>query len=359
MRLVSVTKLTPDMVLAKSIYYNNCLLLKAGQYNLDRYLNHLSRLGFESVYIEDSKSAGIEIPDAISDHTRIACKNIVYQTMTDFSRNLTVDISRFTDTISVLIDDITLNSDVQISLNNISATDEYTFNHSVNTTVYSMLLAKRLNYTRPMLEKLAAGTLLHDLGKVLLDKKILLKEGPLTQDEFEYIKQHTTLGYNALKDCENLPALSKLISLYHHENMDATGYPTGTPAGSLHEFVRIVAVADVFDALTSTRCYRRKWSNLKAADYLIEIAGTKLDLNLVSNFIQQIAVYPNGSTVQLSNQTLAIIKDQNKNMPLRPIVRVFADSNGKEIDMYEIDLMKELNITILDNDSIEDDKAMH
>jgi putative nucleotidyltransferase with HDIG domain len=342
--------LKPDMILAKPIYYRDCLILKDGQNNIDRFANNLRNMGIDYVYVEDSKSYGIEIPDAISEETRVSCKRIIRQTITDLSNNTTVDMSCMSEAVQNIVNDILMNPDVQISLNDIGAADEYTFSHSVSTTVYALLIAKRLGYSSLLMEKLAAGTLLHDMGKVLLDKNILFKEGKLTDEEFEYVKQHTTYGYNALKKCTNITELSKIISLYHHERMDGTGYPYGTPAGELHEFARIVAIADVYDALTSDRCYRKKWSANKAANYLIEFSDTKFDTSLVATFIQLIAIYPNGSMVRLSDQKLGIVKEQNRSLPLRPIVRVIADEKGREIDMYEIDLMKDLSITIIESE---------
>jgi putative nucleotidyltransferase with HDIG domain len=351
MRTVSLSMLRPDMVLAKAIYHNDCLILRKGLSDLNRFTDSLKRLGIEYVYVEDAKSDGIEIPDAISEETRVTCKRILRQTIDDFENNAVVDLSDMLGTINNIIDEIIAKPDIQISLNDISAADEYTFSHSVSTTVYSLLIAKQLNYTKAMMEKLAAGTLLHDMGKVFLDKKILNKTEPLTPEEFDYIKTHTTLGYEALKKCPNITELSRIISLYHHERMDGTGYPTGTPAGELHEFTRIVALADVYDALIVNRCYRRKWSTNQAVNYLIENAETKFDLKLVSIFVKQIAIYPNGSMVRLSNNATGIVKEQNKNFPLRPIIRVITDEKGNNIDVYdEIDLMKELSITIVESE---------
>jgi len=132
--------------------------------------------------------------------------------------------------------------------------------------------------------------------------------------------------------------------------MDGTGYPNGEFAGDLHEFTRIVAIADVFDALVSDRCYRRKWSSNNAVNYLVECAETQFDLKLVSVLIKQIAIYPNGSMVRLSNNVIGIVKEQNKNFPLRPIIRVINDEFGNEIEMYEIDLMQVLSVTILESE---------
>lgn len=350
MRLVSLSMLNPEMVLAKSIYYNDCLVLREGQNDLARFTNSLRNMGIDCVYVEDAKSNGIEIPDAISEETRRSCKRILHQTIDDFEKKSVVDLEDLSDTIHNIIQDILSNEDLQVSLNDISASDEYTFSHSVSTTVYSLLIARKLGYNKPNMEKLAAGALFHDIGKILLDKKILNKEESLESEEFEYIKLHTTLGYEALKKCPSLTELSRIVSLYHHERMDGSGYPTGAMAGDLHEFIRIVAVADTYDALVSDRCYRRKWSSNKAVNYLIENAETKFDTNIVSVFIKQIAIYPNGSMVRLSDNSIGIIKEQNKNFPLRPVVRVITDQEGNEIKPYEVDLMKVLSITIIESE---------
>lgn len=350
MRLVSLSMLKPDMVLAKSIYYRDCLVLRSGQGDLEQYVNSLTKLGIDCVYVEDSKSNGIEIPDAISEETRVSCKRILRQTISDFENKAVVDISDMSDTLLSIIDDILTNDDLLVSLNDISASDEYTFAHSVSTTVYSLLIAKQLGYNKLLMEKLAAGALFHDIGKILLDKSILNKNGYLDTDEKEHIKLHTTLGYQTLKKCVNLTELSRIVALYHHERMDGSGYPSGIKAGELHEFVRIVSVADTYDALVSDRCYRPKWSSNQAVNYLIENAETKFDTKMVSAFIRQIAIYPNGSMVRLSDNCIGIVKEQNKNFPLRPVVRVITNKNGKDIDPYEIDLMKILSITILESE---------
>lgn len=350
MRLVSISMIKPDMSLAKAIYYEDTLILRAGVTNLQRFANSLKKLGIDYVYVEDSKSDGIEIPDAISEETRVNCKKILRQTIDDFENKTVIDLTHMSSTINDIIDEILANPDIQVSLNDISASDEYTFSHSVSTTVYSLLMANQLGYSRSMMEKLAAGTMLHDMGKILLDKKILNKQGQLTPEEFDHIKQHTTLGYEALKKCINLTELSRIIALQHHERMDGTGYPNGYPAGELHEFTRIVAIADVYDALVSDRCYRSKWSSNNAVNYLVQHAETQFDLKLVSVLIKQIAIYPNGSLVRLSNNSIGIIKEQNKNFPLRPIVRVISDENGIDVEPYEIDMMKVLSITILESE---------
>ncbi len=358
MRLVSTSMLRQDMVLARSVYHKDCLILKAGQRDIGRFVHNLHNMGIEYVYIEDNKSDGIVIPDAISEKTRVKCKKVLRATIKEFAKRSTLEVEGLVDSVDSIINDILYNKDVQVSLNDISTTDDYTFSHSVSTTVYSLLLAKELGYSRSMLQKLAVGTMLHDMGKVLLDKEVLFKKDQLTPEEFEYIKQHTVLGYQALKRCIGITELSRIVSLTHHERMDGSGYPRAVKAGNLHDFARIVAIADVYDALTTDRCYRKKWSNERAVNYLIEYSGSKFDTNLVGRFIQQIAIYPNGSMVRLSDMTYGVVVRQNRSMPLRPVVRVVSDKYGNDVDIYEIDLMKELSITIIQSEiEIQDSKS--
>ena len=136
----------------------------------------------------------------------------------------------------------------------------------------------------------------------------------------------------------------------HHERLDGSGYPQGLPGNELNEYIRIVSIADVYDALTTDRCYRKKWPANQAMDFLVARSEKEFDPQLVGLFTQQLAVYPNGSLVRLSNQCLGIVSDQNRSMPLRPFVRVIQDAEGREIAPYELDLMKELSVTIIESE---------
>lgn len=350
MRLISVQKIDPHMRLAKPIYYRDTLVLKEGCTDLQRFTDKLVNLGITFIYIKDEISDGIEIPDVVQCATRHTCKVTLQQTIKNYIGTNTFDISTLSDSITKLLDEILENTDVMVSLKNIGSSDESTYIHCISTTIYALLLATELGYQDDMLKKLAMGTILHDIGKLLLDSKIIFKNDRLTDDEFEYVKAHTTLGYQALQKCSSLTELSRIIALEHHEKLNGTGYPNHTISKELHPFIRIVTIADVYDALTSDRCYRRHWTAKQAFDHLIEFSGTLYDTEYVRLFTQHISIYPNGSIVRLSNQSLAIVKEQNKNMPERPIVRVVANPNGHVIKSYLIDLMYELSITIIESE---------
>lgn len=359
MRLIATSQVKPNMILARPIYNDGCLILAQGTNNLERYIRSLNRLGIYEIYIEDAISEGIDVPDALTIKTRNICKETIRRTLKDFTKKGKLQVDNIESTIDLVIEEILENQDVLISLNDIGAADEYTYTHSVSTTVYALMLGKKLGYAKEMLKRLAMGAILHDIGKIYIDRDIIFKQGKLTDKEYEYVKKHTLLGYSALKSCSSLSELSRIIALTHHEYMDGTGYPRGLSGGELHQFSRIVTIADVYDALTSTRCYRPKWSNKQAMDMLMQSCGTKFDTDLVCRFLQLVAVYPNGIQVKLMDGRVGIVKEQNPGMPLRPIIRILEEADGTKTEMYDVDLMTELNVVIAEDEFeyIIDDKS--
>lgn len=347
MRKVSITKITPDMRLGKSIYHHNQLYLSSGIKDIGRFSDGLQHLGITSVYIEDSISEDIEITDAISDSTRLKCKDVLQQALNQIRKQGSFDLSHISEATSMIIDDILSRPDVLVSLNDIETTDDSTLVHSVNTTVFSLLIGLQLKLSTVELNNLAVGTILHDIGKTLINPQILYKNGRLTPDEFKVVKQHTCAGYEALKQNPLLTELSRIISLQHHERLDGSGYPYGLKGDKIHKFSQIVSIADMYDALTAERCYRNSLTNYQAYEILIGESTMKLDAHLLQKFLNNIAIYPNGSSVRLSDGSQGIIRDQNRTAPLSPIVRVINDTKGKATKLYDIDLSKNINLTIL------------
>ena len=350
MRLVSIDMLTPEMKIARAVYNQGTLILPAGRSNVTRYIANLRNMGIEYVYVEDGKSAGIEIPDAIAERTRTSCKQLLQSAMQQFSITDKLETKELENCVGSVISEILKTPDVQVSLNDIASTDEYTYTHSVSTMVYSLMIARKLNYSEQKMTLLGMGTLLHDIGKMLIDRDVMFKEGQLTQKEYEYVKMHSLYGYQAMRRITTVPEQVRQIAYMHHERLDGSGYPQGLKGEELNEYVRIVSIADVYDALTTDRCYRKKWPANKAMDFLMERSGKEFDPELVGLFTQQLAVYPNGSLVRLSNQFLAIVSEQNRSMPLRPFVRVVQDPQGRDVTPFEVDLMKELSITIIESE---------
>lgn len=348
MRKVPIEMLTPDMVLARSIFQNRALLIGAGTKELQMYADKFAALGIRQLYIEDMAGEGIEIPDAISEKTRLQCKDTLYDTFHRFHKQGFLDTEEVSEVLENVLDEILSNKDILISLGDIGTTDDATLTHSVNTTIYALTIANSLNYSRHMLQRLAEGAILHDIGKTCVSSKILYKKGKLSPEEFEHIKTHTLLGYEALKLNYSLTETSRQIVLYHHERLDGSGYPKGLKGDEIPEFAKIVAIADIYDALTAERCYRPSWSNVEAIEQLTRDALTGIDAKLTRSFINNLAIYPNGSIVKLSNGEYGVIKEQNRGLPYNPIVRIIEKKDNVHVPKGEVDLSKVLNLTVVE-----------
>lgn len=346
MRKVYLPDIQPHMYLARDIYHFNGLLLKAGTCNLNRYLNSLSNLGISFLYINDKLSEDIEIPDAIAEDTRNRCKDALQDTLFHFRTEGHVDTVHITEAVDSLIEDLLSQKEVLVSLHDIATTDDNTLVHSINTTVYALLMGKRLELNKVEMQVLAEGAILHDIGKTLLNPKILFKTTQLTKEEFSHIQNHPLWGYEALQRNPLLTELSRLLALQHHERLDGSGYPYHLKDKEIHKFSKILAIADIYDALTSERCYRKGMSNHRAYETLMAEAGSKIDAELLHIFFNNIAIYPNGSIVTLSNGLRGIVKSQNIDAPFRPLIRIIDDTKKEAIKLYDLDLLEDLTLQI-------------
>lgn len=357
MRKVSLRFLTPDMILAKPVYHIDQLMLKVGTGNLDRFIDSLERLGITHLYVTDKLSEDIVVEDAISQETRQHCKDVLFSTMRTLNGQGILETDALAESADEVMEEILRNPSVLVSMNEIGTADDSTFNHSINVAIYSIFMARQLDYPKARMKKLAMGLLLHDVGKTMLDQEILYKKGKFTQEEYEHVKSHTVLGYEALKQTDSLTELSRIVALSHHERLDGSGYPYGLKGDEIHEFARIASIVDIYDALISERCYHKKRSIYDAVKMMKDQAAGRLDPDLLALFIQCLAIYPNGTMVRLSDGTLGIVKCQNSHMPYRPVVRIVRDRLDKLTKPYDIDLSRDLYINIKEASYIEDDNG--
>ncbi len=348
MRRIPINELNNEMVLAKPIYQGTRLILERDASHLTKHIKQLENLGIFYVYVKDEWAKDISIPDAIREETREKCMQAVSAIFNRLKQQGNLDLSELGEMVQSILDDIFSQNDIISCLHHISSIDDDTMSHCINTTIYSLLIGKRKNFSREQLTTLAKGSILHDIGKVDLNEIILLKASSLSPEEYSHIKEHATFGYTLLKQCNQLPEEAKLISLQHHERLDGSGYPNGLKGDQIHPYARIAAVADMFDALTTARCYRRSMSNQRAYQILTEDADAgKLDKNLVHLLFEHVAVYPNGIIVYLSDGTHGIVKQQNPGQPFRPVVRIVDDTLGiNNVNLYDLDLSKHTELSI-------------
>ncbi len=336
------------MILAKGIYSCKGKVLLAGGVKLTGgYIDRLKEIGLSEIYIEDGISKDIHIRDIIDDQTRIAAKTTIYQVFRDLKLKKSFDVPLVSEIVNRIVDDLLSNKNIMINLTDLRSLDEYIFAHSVNVAVISIVIGKTLGYNQLQLRDLGIGAILHDIGKTEIPLEILNKPERLEEDEIKIMKKHTELGYEILKRHGNISTLSRGISLMHHERIDGTGYPYGKKGDEIHEFAKIVAIADTYDAMTSNCEYKKKVSPDKAIEYLVSTGDYNFDYNIVKLFLNHVAIYPVGTIVRLNTKQRGIVMDNNQYSPTRPIVRILRDQNpDSNCEFEEIDLQKKFTVFI-------------
>ncbi|HWR41404.1 MAG TPA: HD-GYP domain-containing protein [Patescibacteria group bacterium] len=178
--------------------------------------------------------------------------------------------------------------------------DEYTFQHSINVSIIAGIIAKWMGFKGAELRQVVLTGLLHDIGKTQVPLEILNKPGKLTPQEMAIMKRHTAFGYDLLKKAEVAPHVF-LGALQHHERNDGTGYPLRVSHENIHEYARITAVADLYDAMTSNRVYQKKRTPFVVIETLAREMFSALDPTICLAFLDNIRSYLMGGTVVLSN----------------------------------------------------------
>lgn len=245
-----------------------------------------------------------------------------------------------------LVDNVLTNRYAMLQLTGLKNYDEYTFYHSANVAILSLALGSLITSDYRFLSVLGTGALLHDIGKLAIDTRILNKPGPLTPEEWAAMREHPVAGAEMT---ELMPGVDKaaLVSiLEHHMRWDGTGYPTREPRRKQHLTSRIVAVADSYDAMTSQRSYSAPRVQDEAIALLAKSAGTSLDPVLVRLFIGLMGLYPPRSVVRISDGSIAIVVAPAEGEPTRPLVRVIAGADGNVVEPHDVVLAERPDLTV-------------
>ena len=233
------------------------------------------------------------------------------------------------------------NKDALVSLLRIKDKDEYTYTHCVAVSALCISFSERLGHNHKEIKAVGIGGLLHDIGKVKIPNEILKKPGPLTQKEFEIMKKHVHHGYCMLQDATRIEDSSICVTTHHHERLDGTGYPAGLKGDEISAFGQLAAIVDIYDALTSERCYKGAMPPTDALKKIFEWSPVYLNRDLVERFITHVGIYPIGTVVRLESGLIGVVVGHGENGLLYPTVRaVFDTKANKRIDPFDINLSK-------------------
>jgi HD-GYP domain-containing protein (c-di-GMP phosphodiesterase class II) len=345
-------------------------LLRAGVRISDSYRQSLVRAGITTVWIDDGLSQGIEPLEVLEAVTKQRATTAIRDAFRDVTQALgqgaaTVSsdtVQEMREVAELIVGDVAGNVHSALALNDLANADGYTLKHSLAVTTLGLSIGmrvmqkygwtdlhgkRRYDGIEDRLAVLGVGLLLHDIGKLAVPAEILRKPGPLTDEEWNAMRAHPTLGVQILKKADDISPLARAVVRSHHERWNGTGYPDRLSGAEIHQFARIAAVADVFDALTSDRYYRKALAIHEGYDFVVDRSGKDFDPEVVDLFKTCVAPYPPGTPVVLSDGNCGLVKEVRQQAVKSPVVRIIVDASGALVTPHDIDLSQARDITIV------------
>lgn len=233
--------------------------------------------------------------------------------------------------VSELVTTISTNVNTALWLTSLRSRTEEAAAHCLNTSILSIAFARHLGYSHDKMQIVGLGALLHDIGFARTPVNILQKPGALTDKEYEIVKKHPKDGYAVLKLTQQIPDEALDIVLHHHEREDGSGYPDGLKGSEIAEAVRLVAIADAYDSMTSERPYRKAIAPQDALTTLHKRSGNQFGQSLMEEFIKCVGIYPIGSLVLLNTGALGVVVSSNPDARLKPLILLVRDEEGRDV----------------------------
>lgn len=351
MIFVPLKYLKSGMTVAKDIHSSLSFLplLVSGQALTDTLIYKLTRNNVQGVYIESNFGSELAPEEFLTPEfkqkTMLEMRN-TYAEFTSKKEFSTKMLNSFTHIAEDIIKFILSKDECLFNIIDIKDYDTYTYTHSMYVSILSAMMGIKLGYSQSLLTELALCGLLHDTGKVDVPIEIINKTTPLTDTEFEMIKTHPTRALLRLKSHHQI-SMSVLMGIgNHHEKFDGTGYPAGLSGFEIPEFGRILALADVYDALTSERPYRQACTSGETIEYMLGCADSHFDIDLLQIFLKTVVAYPVGTILKLSNGNIAVVTQNSSLNILRPQIRVIFPLEQQGVDIDLASSVEHLNVTI-------------
>ncbi|QSX07136.1 HD-GYP domain-containing protein [Sedimentibacter sp. zth1] len=356
MIFVPIDRVCKNMVLARDIKIysydlKNIDLLKKGLKLSLKSIDRLKHIGYSGIYVyeDNEKTKTLEKPKQIlnTELREKAIDNIekLFQHIDNNDKVNDILLENVNNVSNKIVDNIVHNKRYLVNIIDLKLYDDYTYHHSLSVSVLATSIGISLKLSKKSLYELSLCGILHDIGKIQIPHYIIAKPSKLTFEEFDIIKEHPPKGSNYL--IKNRLVTENIYNgvMSHHEKYDGTGYPYKLKGDQIPLFGRIIAIADVYDALTSDRPYRKSVLPSEAIEYIMGNNGIMFDPKIVKAFLMKIAPYPVNECVKLSDGNVGIVTKVYSENPIRPVVKLLNNTN-KIYDLYNnLNLM---NVTIVE-----------
>ncbi len=280
-----------------------------------------------------------EAPKAVSTYNNaVAIMNDVLTTVRD---GRSVDVETVRSAVTPMIDSVLRNPDAMSWFVTLQKQDDYSYHHSIATSVWAVVLGRHLGFDRRSLDKLAIGGMLLDIGKTRLPQEILQKPDRLSPHEADLMCQHVDFSLDMVKSSHGISRDILDMIQSHHERHDGSGYPQGLSGADIPVYGRIAGIVDCYDAMVTTRPYQGARSSYDAVRELNKLSGTLFQKELVEQFVQALGMFPTGSLVEFNTGEVGIVVEQNRVRRLRPKVMLLLDQSKQPIKKNRtVDLRK-------------------
>jgi len=335
MKLVDIETVEPGQILGKTIFSSNGTVLLSVGVQLTVYMiSTLKRIGVTTIYIDNPLYRDITIDEMLSDETKQAVIHQMSEMFETLRSGKSFSTKAVGQTVDDLLEDILKNQNILIHLSDIRTADNAMFLHAMNVCMMSSLLGLNMGLNMLQLKDLAIGALLHDIGKLGAPE---VQEGRM---------HHAWRGFDLLKNKREYSLLIAHVAFQHHEAIDGSGAPRGMKGEEIHNYAKIVAVANMYDNLIYNSADQVPLMPHEACERLNAMSGTTLDHEVLVHFMRIISIYPNGISVKLSNRQTGVVVGQHRGLPGRPIVRVIDKEGDEAVGYNEIDLAQHPTIFI-------------
>jgi len=301
----------------------------------------------KKVFTEIAKEAKIKEETAVvsslneevkkAEEIRQEASKVIQNIMTDARLGNAFTIEQAEAVVDKVVTSAIRNNHALVSLARMRRSNQFLFEHSVSTCALMVAFSKSFGYNEEMQHEAGLGALFHDIGMSHIPSQIINKPGKLTRTEYAEIKRHVDYGSNILNRIVDSSSITLLMAMEHHERYNGRGYPNNLRQDNLSKIGQMMAIVDVYDAMTSTRGYRQAATPSEAMVELLNRSDKEFHGELIQRFIQSIGIYPFGTLVKLVNGFVGIVIEVNPAKLLYPVIRVVFENN-KRVSAYDIDL---------------------
>jgi HD-GYP domain-containing protein (c-di-GMP phosphodiesterase class II) len=287
---------------------------------------------------ENRSSFAQEIKNAEYVHRKTS--SLIKSFMQQVQLGGTINTELAKQAVAECVESVINSPDALIWMTQLKNRDEYTAQHSMNVCIFAIALGRHIHLPVNELHNLGLCGMMHDMGKMRVPLEILNKPGQLTPEEMTIMKSHTTMGWKLLMSSPGMYGGAIDVAYSHHERLDGNGYPRKLTDNEISPFTRIIAIVDLYDAISSDRIYQIGRTHLETISVMTKVSGTHLDSALTMKFIECLGIYPAGSIVEMSTGEVGIVVEVNPKAKIRPKIILLLNENKKPIRERLIDLTK-------------------